>query len=105
MEMAKHFRATNGQKRNFLERGCKNTLAKWVASSFFDQASLALIENKLVVLCGSMAASALQLAKRALVTLLVAFARSYGLKLALDRDSPDKAVLEFFKKVARKVRS
>ena len=52
-----------------------------------------------------MAASALQLAKRALATLLVAFARAYGLKLALDRDSPDKAVLECFKKVVRKVRA
>ena len=52
-----------------------------------------------------MAASALQLAKRSLVTLLVAFARVYGLKLALDRDSPDKAVLECFNKVVRKVRS
>ena len=86
-----------------LERGCRNTSAKWVSSSFFDQASLALIDTKLEVPCSTMAASALQLAKRSLVTLLVAFARAYGLKLALDRDSPDKAVLECFKKVVREV--
>ena len=48
--------------------------------------------------------SPLQLAKRALVTLLVALARQYSIPaLPINRDSPDKAVLTAFRKVARKV--
>ena len=47
--------------------------------------------------------SALQLAKRARVTLLLALARQYNIVLALNRDSKDDVVLTAFKKVARKV--
>ena len=47
--------------------------------------------------------SALQLAKRALVTLLLALARQYNIVLALNRDSKDDVVLTALKKVARKV--
>ena len=44
------------------------------------------------------------LAKRALVTLLLAFARQYQVPgLAVNRDSPDKVVIESFKKVSRKI--
>ena len=51
-----------------------------------------------------MACSPVQLAKRALVTLLFTFARQYAMPaLPFSRDSPDKVVLESFKKVAKKV--
>ena len=51
-----------------------------------------------------MAATLVQLAKRALVTLLLTFARQYQIPpLAINRDSSDKDVLNAFKKVARKV--
>ena len=51
-----------------------------------------------------MAVSPLQLAKRALVTLLLALARQYDIPaIPINRDSPDKVVLDAFKKVARKV--
>ena len=50
-----------------------------------------------------MAASPLQLAKRALVTLLLALAKSYGVPLGINRDSTDKVVLDSFRKVVRKV--
>ena len=51
-----------------------------------------------------MACSPVQLAKRALVTLLLALARQYAMPaLPLSRDSPDKVVMESFKKVAKKV--
>ena len=49
-----------------------------------------------------MAASPSQLAKRALVILLIAFAKSYGVPLGITRDSPDKLVLESFRKVIGK---
>ena len=53
-----------------------------------------------------MACSPVQLAKRALVTLLLTFARQYAMPaLPLSRDSPDKVVLESFKKVAKKGRA
>ena len=40
-------------------------------------------------------ASALQLAKRALVRLLITFARQYVIpSVTINRDSPDKAVIE-----------
>ena len=48
-----------------------------------------------------MTASAVQLAKRALVSLLLALARQYGVALALNRDSPDKSVLDGYRKAAR----
>ena len=45
-----------------------------------------------------------QLAKRALVILLLPLARQYAMPaLPLSRDSPDKVVMESFKKVAKKV--
>ena len=47
--------------------------------------------------------SPLQLAKRALVTLLLVWGRQYHIALALNRDSSDNLVLAAFKKVARKV--
>ena len=51
-----------------------------------------------------MAVSASNLAKRAFVTLLLALARQYAIPaLPITRDSPDKAVLDAFRKVARKV--
>ena len=51
-----------------------------------------------------MACSPVQLAKRALVTLLLTLARQYAMPaLPLSRDSPDKVVMESFKKVAKKV--
>ena len=50
----------------------------------------------------AMTASAVQLAKRALVSLLLALARQYGIALAFNRDSPDKSVLDGFRKVIRK---
>ena len=46
--------------------------------------------------------SPLQLAKRALVTLLLALGRQYHIALAINRDSSDNLVLAAFKKVARK---
>ena len=51
-----------------------------------------------------MACSPLQLAKRALETLLLALARQYAMPaLPLSRDSPDKVVMESFKKVTMAV--
>ena len=50
-----------------------------------------------------MAANALQLAKRALVAALLAFARQYALSLDVNRESSDKVVLSAYRKVARKV--
>ena len=48
--------------------------------------------------------SLVTLAKRALVTLLLAFARQYQiLALVIIRDSPDKDILAAFKKVARRI--
>ena len=49
-----------------------------------------------------MAASALQSAKRALVSVLVYLASAYGLDLQLTRDSSDDVVAVACKKVARK---
>ena len=50
-----------------------------------------------------MACSPVQLAKRALVILLLTFARQYGMPaLPLSRDSPDKVVMDSFRKVAKK---
>ena len=50
-----------------------------------------------------MAASCAQLAKRALVSTLLAFASVYGLTLALNRDSLDATVLVAYRKVVKKV--
>ena len=48
--------------------------------------------------------SLVTLAKRALVTLLLAFARQYQIPaLVINRDSPDKDILTAFKKVARRI--
>ena len=50
-----------------------------------------------------MVASGLQLAKRALVSLLLSLASQYGLALGINRDSPDTVVQQSCKKVLRKV--
>ena len=48
--------------------------------------------------------SLVTLAKRALVTLLLAFARQYQIPaLVINRDSADKDILTAFKKVARRI--
>ena len=49
-----------------------------------------------------MVASPLQLAKRALVSLLLSLARQYAVALAINLESPDKVVLDSFGQVARK---
>ena len=49
--------------------------------------------------------SLVTLAKRALITLLITFARQYQIPaLVVNRDSPDKVVPKGFRKVACKVR-
>ena len=47
-------------------------------------------------------ASAIDLAKRALVTLLKTLAAAYGTVLTLTRDSPDATVRSAYRKVSRK---
>ena len=49
-----------------------------------------------------MVASAAQLATRAFVKLLLAFASQYAVLLQLSRDSPDKEVLAAFRRVSKK---
>ena len=52
-----------------------------------------------------MATTPLQLAKRVLVTLLLLCARQYKIPaLAINRDSPDKVILDAFKKTAAQQR-
>ena len=52
-----------------------------------------------------MATTPLQLAKRALVTLLLLCARQYEISaLAINQDSPDKVILDAFKKTAAQQR-
>ena len=49
-----------------------------------------------------MVARALQLAKHALVSSVLSLARQYAVVLSISRDSPDKLVLDGFRKVAKK---
>jgi hypothetical protein len=49
-----------------------------------------------------MPVSVVQAAKRVLVTLLLAFARHYEVRLVISRDSSDKDVVKAFKRVALK---
>ena len=70
----------------------------------FESVVLVIYSNSLQSCLRIMAVSALHLAKRACVTLLLASARQYAIPaLPITRDSPDKAVLDAFRKVARKV--
>ena len=50
-----------------------------------------------------MVASPLQLAKRAFVSLLLALGRQYSVVLSVNRDSPEQAVWDSFRKVSKKV--
>ena len=63
--------------------------------------SLLSVELVCVDMVGKM--SLVQLAKRALVQLLLAFGRQYSIALGINRDSADKDVLSACRKVARKV--
>ena len=49
-----------------------------------------------------MVASPIQVAKRALVSLLLSLARQYAFALTINWDSPDKLVLDSFRQPARK---
>ena len=61
--------------------------------------SLLSVELVCVEMVGKM--SLVQLAKRALVQLLLAFGRQYSIALGINRDSADKDVLSACRKVAR----
>ena len=50
-----------------------------------------------------MGASKVELARRALVTLLVHFGLAYAVAISVNRDSPDAEVLRAFRRIALKV--
>ena len=57
----------------------------------------------MILLAGPMASSAVLLAKRSLVKLLLRLAVAYQVVLSLNRDAPDAKVTESFRKVVLKV--
>ena len=84
------FVAGKGRFLHLYERG----------GSRIHSAAPGLIKN---VIAFFMGASALQLAKRLFVKLLLAFASQYAVVLDLNRDSPDAEVLRAFRRIAKKV--
>ena len=103
IQTAKNFWATEGQIGTFRKIMFEFQSSSDMLVSVFWFRNLELLNSDTLNLYCQMAASPLQLAKRALVTLLLALAKSYGVRLGINRDSTDKVVLDSFRKVVRKV--